>query len=177
MTQEQLYLVTPDQLQLLGTLSDVFKSNELLEPKRILLATDCYEIFIAPAHLDYSSMKFLSVAEENFLTYFPHLSLNDYKILIQKPQFNSPYLCIAIKKYWLDQCIVFLNQRKFHHTQIEPLATYLFEKNRNHHESFVAIEPNTMTQFIKVNGELDLVFRRNVHVDDVVDFKTWMSLK
>lgn len=172
-----MYLITANELQLIGAFPDVLTSKDLKEPSFIFLAADCYEVFICPAQSEYSPAEFLTVAENSFNAYFPHLEAIEYQLILDQPQFDRPFLCLAVKKYWLEQCTNQLTQKKFYSAQVQPLATYIFKKTAKDQARFICTEPEVITHFVQTNGELDMVFRQHMIADETIDFKTWMSLK
>lgn len=177
LTREQLYLITEHQLQHLGLVSELFSSSELVEPSFIYLGSDCYEIFINSAEQIYSPKDFLKQNQKNFILHFPHLDIENYKLFFDQPKFDQPYLGIAIEKYWLESLTHYLNNRKFFSTDIQPLATLLFEKNLNQEQIFSCLELSTETTFIKVNNMLDMILRKPISEVPELELKIWMGMK
>lgn len=176
-TQRQLYLITATQLEPLGLLSELFSNAELDEPSLIFLGADCYEIFINTAEQVYSTEQFVKQNQHNFVLHFPHLEIENYQLFFDQPQFNQPYLGLAIEKYWLESLKQYLNQRKFFNTDIQPLATYLFKNNLKQEQVFSCLEPSTETIFIKINHVLDMIIRKPRSEITELPLQTWMGIK
>ncbi|MDA3556333.1 hypothetical protein MKL42_02210 [Acinetobacter sp. AOR15_HL] len=176
-TQQQLYLITETQLQPLGQLSELFSNAILAEPSLIFLGADCYEIFINSAEQIYSAEHFVKQNQKNFVLHFPYLEVEKYQLFFEKPQFNKPYLGIAVNKYWLESLKQYLNKRKFFNTDIQPLATYLFKNNVKEEQVFSCLEPLTETLFIHVDHMLDMIIRKPRSEITEVTLQTWKGIK
>lgn len=176
-TREQLYRITENQLEYLGLVSELFSSSVLIEPSFIFLGADCYEIFINSAEQIYSPQHFLKQNQKNFILHFPHLDIENYKLFFDQPKFDQPYLGVAIEKYWLESLTHYLNERKFFYTDIQPLATHLFENNLKQEQVFSCLEPSTETTFIKVNNMLDMILRKPTSDAPKLELKIWMGMK
>lgn len=176
-TQQQLYLITETQLQPLGQLSELFSNTVLVEPSLIFLGADCYEIFINSAEQIYSNENFVKQNQKNFLLNFPHLEVEKYQLFFDQPQFNKPYLGIAIDKLWLEALKEYLVKLKFFNTDIQPLATYLFKNDVKKEQVFSCLEPSTETLFIHVNHMLDMIIRKPRSEIIDVTLHTWRDIK
>lgn len=176
-TQQQLYLITETQLEPLGQLSELFSSTELAEPSFVFLAADCYEIFINSAEQSYDPAQFKKQNQSHFLQHFPHLDVENYQLFLDQPQFNQPYLGIAIEKQWLEALKQYLDKRKFFNTDIQPLATYLFRNDLTQEQAFSCLEPSAETIFIKVNHVLDMILCKPRTEIITLSFQTWMGIK
>lgn len=176
-TQQQLYLITETQLEPLGQLTELFSNTVLAEPSLIFLGADCYEIFINSAEKVYSAEAFVKQNQNNFVLNFPHLEVDNYQLFFDQPQFDQPYLGIAIEKYWLESLKQYLDKRKFFNTCIQPLATYLFKNNLKQEQVFSCLEPSIESTFIQVNHALDMIIRKHRSDISELSLQTWMAIK